>query len=98
MAAISPENGLEGLILTQQHVNSEIYCQLFPQIHSHGENFILFGDQVSYHHGKYTTKEMKMFGTKLIQNLAYTPDLNPIERFFQAVKAYYKHLKLEATI
>jgi transposase len=82
VAAVSAENGLEAAILFENPINSESFCSILRTVASFGKDFVLFGDNVSYHDSKYTRKKLQNYKTKMIFNIKYTPILNPIERTF----------------
>ena len=49
IAGISVKNGLEGFILTRREVNSTEFLKILQQFDKNGSNYVLFGDNASYH-------------------------------------------------
>ena len=83
VAAISLEKGVEGLVTSKKPITSAIYCKIFDEISKNGENYILFGDNATWHVSAHSKKEMELRKLEFIRNVAYCPDLNPIEKFFR---------------
>lgn len=54
VAAVSEENGIESYNIFESSVNSEKFCSIIQDIKAHGDRAVIFGDNVSYHHSKYT--------------------------------------------
>ena len=49
IVAILDEYGLEAIVTTHEYVNANIWILILEQVAEHGEKFIIFGDNVSYH-------------------------------------------------
>ena len=94
VAAVSYENGLEAALLFEDHINSESFCQILRPVASFGKEFVLFGDNASYHDSSYTKKKLNNYKTKMIKNLVNTPTLNPIETTFLQIKTLFKGIRL----
>ncbi len=77
-------------MLTEKPVNSQSFCQIFPEIDKQGKDYIVLGDNASWHLSQYTQKEMKKRNITFIRNVAYAPDLNPIEKVFLQLKTKYR--------
>lgn len=92
VAAISAENGLEAAIIFEDHINSESFCKIFRTVASFGKDFVLFGDNVSYHDSRYTKQKLKNYKTSFIYNIKYTPILNPIETAFLNSRLFIRAL------
>jgi hypothetical protein len=56
VAAVSMEYGMEAAILYDEHIDSRRYIQIFEQIEKNGKDFVLLGDQASWHTSKFTKK------------------------------------------
>ena len=54
----------------------------------------IFMDNVSYHRSKETRSKMNELNIRAIYNVAYRPDLNPIENYFALLKRAYKRERL----
>ena len=52
------------------------------------------GDNASWHLSQYTQKEMTKRNISFIKNVAYAPDLNPIEKVFLQIKTNYRKQRL----
>ena len=79
IVAASAEFGLEAAILFEKAIDSEMFCSILRDLKKFGENFVLFGDNASYHKSHYTRKKYAAFKTSMIFNIVATPLLNPCE-------------------
>lgn len=82
VAAVSKEYGLEAAILYDEVIDSKRFVQIYEQIAKNGEDFILFGDNASWHYSKFTRKFLTDRKSDILFNLSYTPLLNCIEVVF----------------
>ena len=98
IAAISEENGLEAIVTTAEFVNAEIWVTILQQIILHGKRFILFGDNVSWHTARVSLREYAKYNTFFLRNVPYTPELNPVEDYFNILKLKYKSLWLKSVV
>ena len=55
----SYENGIEVSMIYDKPINSESYCKAFSAIQSYGANWVLFGDNASYHKSKETNANLR---------------------------------------
>ena len=94
VAAISAENGLEAAILFDDHINSQMFCEILQPVASFGSNFVFFGDNASIHDNGYSRKKLKNYQSKMIFNIKSMPILNPIERCFLQMKTLFKGIRL----
>jgi transposase len=51
-----------------------------------GKNCLIILDNASYHRSGQTIQRYEEFGMQIAYNVAYSPSLNAIERFFSLVK------------
>ncbi len=49
IAGISVENGVEGYLLTTENVNSTIFLSVLQVFDTNGTNYVMFGDNASWH-------------------------------------------------
>lgn len=56
------------------------------------------GYQGSYYFSRYSFSEFYKFSLRFAKNVAYTPILNPVERYFSILKSYYKRLRLQKIV
>jgi transposase len=54
---------------------------------------VLYLDNLRVHHSKRVKDFCEDNNLQLVFNIAYSPELNPIENFFSLVKNRYKRLK-----
>jgi transposase len=59
---------------------------------------VLFMDNCSVHHSKKVTTFCEMRNLKIIFNIPYCPQFNPIERVWAVVKNTYKRTKLKLAL
>lgn len=96
ISAISTD-GIMGLHLTQGNVNSEIFCDFLTSLIPEMEAFdgslkksIIIMDNCSIHHTYAVQSLLQSVGILIFYLPPYSPDLNPIEEAFSAVKYYLK--------
>jgi transposase len=94
VAAVSEEVGMEAAILYDTSINSKMFVQIYDEIAKHDKDFVLFGDNASWHSSIYSTNFLKERDSSMIFNLPYMPILNPIETVFLQIKTIFKRLKL----
>jgi transposase len=73
---------MEAAIMYGEHINSKMFVEVYEEIAKNGDDFVLFGDNASWHSSHLTTKFLSDRNTKMIFNLPYSPTLNPIEVVF----------------
>ena len=54
VAAVSEENGLESHKIFTSPINSKTFCSILPGVQYFGDNFVIFGDNSSWHTSKKT--------------------------------------------
>jgi transposase len=96
VAAISADRGLEGFFTTTGSMDGPAFCQILPHIDHHGPGAVVLMDNVAYHKSGYMKDQLKEFGIQAVFNVAYSPNLNGIERYFSIVKRNYKAIKLNS--
>ena len=57
-------------------------------------DWALFCDQLAIHKSKEVREACKELGIKLLLNVPYQPDYNPVESCISKIKSYYKKNKL----
>ena len=62
-----------------------------------GQNIILLIDNVSYHKTKSVVVKLSWFYHLVLFILPYSPQFNPIELFYEALKAKIRRLRVEGT-
>lgn len=82
VTAVSEEFGLEASIIFDQPIDSKMFVQIYDQIKSYGEDFVMFGDNATWHNSKFTKAFLKARQSDIIFNLPYLPIMNPIETVF----------------
>ena len=51
-------------------------------------------DGAKFHTSKYTTEQLKLMGVRVILNVSWHPQFNPIEGCFSVVKKHFKRKRL----
>ena len=82
VAAVRAEYGIESYKVFSRSMNSERFCEILKAIRRRGQKLVLFSDNASWHVSEYTKYELAKINTSLIRNVPYSPELNPIERFW----------------
>ena len=98
VAAISVEYGVEAVNVYDKSINGKMFGQVLRNVKLLGDNFVLFGDCVKYHTSNYMKNLYALTNSSFIESIPYTPILNPIERYFCALKAVFKRRKLQKII
>ena len=96
VAAISEENGLEGINLFPECFNSERFKTIFPMIAEHGTECLLVMDGVRYHFAPPAQEELaKHKPMTYVKNVSYSPFLNAIELYFNELKLRFRQLRTD---
>jgi len=90
IGAVSIDNGIEGMIVTRDSVNSIIFVDIIRQIARKGNDALIIMDGVGYHKSGLTKQVAGDLGIEILINLPYTPILNPIEKVWLMAKTYYR--------
>ena len=94
-AAISAENGVESLIFATKSFDAKMFSRILINIKKNGPKFVLFGDSLRIHTGSVMTYKLQNLDSEFIESIPYLPHLNPIERFFGALKCRYGSLRYQ---
>lgn len=86
VAAVSADNGLEGIVLTEDYVNQNVFLKIFKEISKNGKKYAVSIDNASYHKTNRVQNYFNKNDIKVIYNLTATPILNPIETIFMPFK------------
>ena len=94
MAAISAEIGLEGIEIYDTAINTQSYTAILKDVVKHGSNFMILGDNVSYHVSKEAMRVYDEYGVMFLRSTPWLPMLNRIEVYFSVLKQRIRHLRL----
>ena len=81
-------------------VNARVFCRFLEEIHRklrHYKRIYLVVDNVSFHRSRMVRAfAASLIGPELIllYQLAYSPDLNPIERVWKRIREKYTHNRI----
>jgi hypothetical protein len=98
VAAVSHEIGLEAYMIHKYSVDSSKFLRIIPSLKRNGTNFVLFGDNASWHKSKKVNDRLIKEGIQFIYNIVCYPIFNSIERVFFFVKVKFKQLKLQQSL
>ena len=95
LAAISKEKGLEHFKIFEKSVNIAKFKGYLQELRSQNgdEKIALFLDNLSAHKSDKTKEEAARLGFRLIFNVPYSPEYNPIEFVFSKVKQKFRALR-----
>lgn len=93
-AAISLENGLEVCLQFKKTLDEDDFIKVIKGIKEHGEGFVIVGGNAKIHLSKKVTRLLRRNRSRFIGSVDWTPELNPIELYFNTLKVYYKRLAL----
>ena len=95
LAAISKEKGLEHFKIFEKSVNIPKFKGYLQELRSrNGEvKIALFLDNLSAHKSDKSKEEVARLGFRLIFNVPYSPEYNPIEFDFSKVKQKFRTLR-----
>lgn len=80
--------GIVGSKLVDGGFSSNTFCEFLEEINDRiPNNSILILDNASIHHSQQTKLQMSRLGIEVMYLPTYSPDFNPIENFFSALKA-----------
>lgn len=96
-ATISEGVGIESLAFQGKAFNQFAYIQFLYWIRymHNNEPLAIFADNLSVHLCANTMKACRYLNIKMIFNLPYSPDYNPIEMVFSQVKKIFKSERLQ---
>ena len=80
------ENDLEAFKVFEAPINSQSYIETIKDCSRYAGRFAVFGDNVSYHASAEAMASYRRLDTKFIANIAFAPELSPVESFFSAMK------------
>ena len=97
VAGVSRDLGVDGFLIHQRSINSQNFIQFLEQLMEStiGAKLALFADNCTVHHSKVVKKFTEDHDIKMIYNLPYSPQYNPIEIVWSLVKNKYKREKLD---
>ena len=98
IAAISMENGLEPIIVTNEPVTWAVYCRIVPRCTPNSTKALFFGDNATWHDTPKTLGFVRNWGSDYCFGVAWKPFLNPIEMVFSILRRKYNTLRLEDLI
>ena len=77
-------------------VNSELFVEFVKKLVDlrHKEPMALFMDGAKFHTSKFTREQLKLLNVRVIMNVSYHPQYNPIEGCFSVVKKHFKRKRL----
>ena len=89
ISAISNQKVIYRMIV-HGSVNSDIYIQFIKGVNKRVHHKKLLMDNCSIHHSKKVKKHMEGKTNKILYNVAYSPETNPIEQVFKNIKTYVR--------
>jgi transposase len=97
VGAVSINSGLEGYLVKQKSINSDSFIEFLQHLLERNDpiNTVLFMDNCSVHHSRKVKNFCESVNLKVIFNIPYCPQFNPIERVWAIVKNTYKRRKLK---
>ena len=100
IAGISYEAGQELIHIQSDAVDRNDFALYVKELHDkqNGQKIVLFLDNLSVHHTDVVKEVCKDLDIKLIFNMPYSPDTNPIESTFSVVKNAYKRARMNLEI
>ena len=100
VAAVSQDKGLEYLETHMGAINSELFVDFVKRIVNQRKQskVALFMDNAKFHVSKYTKEALADLPVKVILNVAYCPQYNPIEGCFSVVKRNFKSTRLNELV
>lgn len=75
-------------------LDGTVFCQILPHFAAREPGAVVLMDNVAYHKFRETREKLVEHEMYVVFNVAYSPGLNGIKRFFSMVKRTYKQLKL----
>ena len=95
LAAISMEKGLEHFKIFEKSVNIPKFKGYLQELRERNgdDKIALFLDNLSAHKSDKTKTEAARLGFRLIFNVPYSPEYNPIEFVFSKVKQKFRTLR-----
>ena len=98
ITAISTDNKVEHLFIDKKAINNETYIIFLKQLRRklRNENVYLFMDNLAVHTKDNVMDMYDELGFKIVLNVKYMPDFQPIESVFAQVKPPYARWRLQA--
>ena len=95
LAAISKERGLEHFKIFEKSVNIPKFKGYLQELRSRNgeEKIALFLDNLSAHKSDKSKEVAARLGFRLIFNVPYSPEYNPIEFIFSKIKQKFRTLR-----
>ncbi|MAJ97171.1 MAG: hypothetical protein CMI56_00965 [Parcubacteria group bacterium] len=92
LAGISKESGVEHFQIFEHSVNVDRFLEYLTKLRTaNGEAKVaIFMDNLSAHTSDRAKAAMREHGFRMIYNVPYSPEYNPIELVFSQVKANFK--------
>lgn len=99
-AAVSVDQGLDHLCTYNCALNGEMFARFIKDLHAvrGRKKFALFLDNASFHKTNLVRDAAEELGIRLIWNVPYSPEYNPIESCFSVVKNHFKRARLNAMV
>jgi len=69
-------------------INSKKFLAFLKRLHKHHKKLCIIVDNARWHLTKQVLTYAKTAGIRIIRLLAYSPELNPIEQYWQNVKKW----------
>ena len=100
IAGVSPQRGVEhlalhGTAITHQHIMDFLHDL---QRLNGRQKLAVYWDNVNIHKAGNVTDLCRQLDIRLLWNIPYYPDTNPIEACFSVVKGYFRRRRLEALV
>ena len=100
VGGVSAEGGLESYLIQPRSINSQAFIKFLDNLlgANQGRPLALFMDNCTVHHSKLVTAYLREHNVRVIFNVPYSPQYNPIELYWGLVKNLYRRTKLAATL
>ena len=98
VAAVSREHGLVAWHICDRSINSDTFIEFLQKVTSvkAAKDSVIFMDNCRVHHSKKVNQHLADIGLRAIFNVPYSPQFNPIEKYWAMLKYRFKMLKLRA--
>ena len=100
LAAISKDKGLEHYRVFPKSVNVKKFKEWLQELRDQNGNdkMCLFLDNLSAHKSKKSQNFMKELGFRIVFNVPYSPEYNPIELTFSKLKHTFKAMRAQKLV
>ena len=100
IAGVSPQKGVEHIAFVDTAITHEHIMAFLSHLHQlhHNIRIAVYWDNVNIHKATNVGTLCGQLDIRLVWNIPYYPDTNPVEACFSNVKGYYRRKRLEALV